>query len=235
MSDTFQSELQTIVEQLEPTFRNEGQQDIDAVLRFGVGSYDDLLALLENPNADPELRSIAGWILARLGRSWATPALSAALNDQTTQVRRSAAQALGDLGDPQALQPLLDAASRDEDAEVRMFALRSLGLLGDLRAFEPLISRLVDQQETPKVRGMAAEALADLRDIRSVPPLIDALSDPITEVRFWAAFALGELGDPAAILKLKQLAAKDNAVLPGWWEVKREAASAIERILDKIN
>ena len=46
---------------------------------------------------------------------------------------------------------------------------------------------------------MAAEALADLRDGRAVAPLLAALEDPAAEVRYWAAFALGELGDPQAL------------------------------------
>lgn len=80
------------------------------------------------------------------------------------------------------------------------------------------------------MRGFAAEALTGPGERRAVPGLIAALADSSAEVRFWAAFALGELADPAALSALQQLAQSDEATLPGWWSVSDEAAAAIERI-----
>jgi HEAT repeat protein len=109
-------------------------------------------------------------------------------------------------------------------------AAHSLGLLGDHRAVDPLLARLADTSEDPRVRGFAAEALTGPGDRRAVPGLIAALADPSAEVRFWAAFALGELGDPAALSALRQLAQNDQAALPGWRSNSDEAAAAIESI-----
>ncbi len=111
-----------------------------------------------------------------------------------------------------------------------MAAAYSLGLLGDHRAVDPLLACLADRSEDPRVRGFAAEALTGPSERRAVPALIAALGDPSVEVRFWAAFALGELGDPAALSALQQLAQTDEATLPGWWSVSDEAAAAIESI-----
>jgi len=92
------------------------------------------------------------------------------------------------------------------------------------------VAKLADRNEDPRVRGLAAEALTEAGERRAVPSLIAVLGDPSVEVRFWAAFALGQLGDPAALRALERLAETDDAELPGWRSVKDEAADAIERI-----
>jgi HEAT repeat protein len=71
-------------------------------------------------------------------------------------VRWWAAEALGRLGDPAAVEPLLAALS-DEASVVRAWAARALGQLGDLQAFEPLLATLSDEDSF--VRTWAAEAL----------------------------------------------------------------------------
>lgn len=76
----------------------------------------------------------------------------------------------------------------------------------------------------------AAEALGHISDKRATDSLIKSLEDVSVEVRFWAAFALGEIGDPKAIPELKRLAARDSAILPHWGSVSLEAQKAINRI-----
>jgi HEAT repeat protein len=127
-----------------------------------------------------------------------------------------------------------------EDAEKRQIAAYTLGLLHDERAIKPLVNALENQDEDPKVRGDAAEALAyltkwlDKEDVQAsvVGALLDSLKDPAVEVRFWSAFALGELGVKQAVPALKQLAASDESVLQGWWSVSKEASDAIRQIQD---
>ena len=220
----------SIVEQLAPEFRAQGRQDIDAVLQSGVRSYDDLLAIVRDPAADTGIRLKVSWLLGRLGDKRAVYALLAAIRDKEPDVRRAAAQALGELHHRRAARPLIGAMLNDEDVGVRAAAANALGELGDRRAFEPLMSSLGNPGEDPRVRGMAAEALAGLSDRRAVPALITGLSDPAPEVRFWCAFALGELGDPFALAELERVTATDDAVVPGWGAVSREAETAIQHI-----
>ncbi len=230
MVEDLKASLLAIVEQLAPEFRAQGEQDIDAVLQTGVSSHDDLLALARDRTANTDMRIKAIWLLGRLGAKRAVYALLAAVGDTDANVRRATAQALGELRNKRAVRPLLAAMVDDDDGEVRVAAAQALGALGDKRASEPLMSVLGNPAEDPRVRGMAAEALADLGDRRAVPSLIVALSDPSPEVRFWAAFALGELGDPLALADLERLAATDDAVVPRWGAVSQEAATAIRHI-----
>ena len=81
---------------------------------------------------------------------------------------------------------------------------------------------------------MAAQALAKLGDGRAQVALLEALKDAIPDVRFWAAHALAILGDARALPELRQLADRDEAVLPEWGSVPAEAAGAIQTIQRRL-
>ena len=230
MSQDFKVLLQGIIEKLEPSHRPVGKRDIEAVLQAGADSITDLYAILRDRNVNTDVRSAICWILARVSDQRAVPALLGALGDESSKLRAAAARSLGELGGDANVQPLIAAMVEDEDAEVRLSGAYALGLLGNKQAVEPLVTRLRDANEDPRVRGAIAEALADLRDRRAVIPLIKALSDKSIEVRFWAAFALGELGDARALPELERMAGADDAVLPGHGALKEEAQAAVRRI-----
>lgn len=78
------------------------------------------------------------------------------LNGRNIQLRRQAAQALGEIKDPRAVEPLI-AALKDEDSKVRMNTARALGEIKDPRAVRPLMVALKDQHSA-EVRVRAAQA-----------------------------------------------------------------------------
>ena len=81
-----------------------------------------------------------------------------ALKDEHWGVRRKAAWALGNLGEP-AVEPLIQAL-KDERSDVRRKAAWALGNIRDAKGVEPLIQALRD--EYPDVRRQAARSLAVL-------------------------------------------------------------------------
>ncbi len=99
--------------------------------------------------------------------------------------------------------------------------------------------------EPAAVRAQCAEALAGFlesglrsrgrlgadprnkRHRRIIRGLIAGLRDPLPQIRFWCAFALGKSRYRRAIGPLRHLAATDNAICPGWWAVADEARDAI--------
>jgi HEAT repeat protein len=96
-------------------------------------------------------------------------------------------------GDVRGLIRLLD----HKDPEIQWRAADALGTLG-----EPACDRLLTILEYPKmhVRIGAIEALGDIRSGKSVDPLIGKLrTDHDNEVRWVAALALGQIGDPRAV------------------------------------
>jgi HEAT repeat protein len=232
MSEEFRAELQAVINRLEPEFRSLGAKDIEIIVRSGVNSYEALLRLMHSETAEVETRSAACWLLARLGRDErGESALSKLLSAEIPQLRSSAARSLAEMGAGADLWQVIAVLLQDADSDVRASAAYALGLLGECQAVPSLLTKLSDQREEPKVRGLAAEALADLNDDRAVVPLINALRDESPEVRYWAAFALGELGDPQALPELQRLIAADNVMEPYYGTVRHEAEAAIERLM----
>jgi HEAT repeat protein len=110
------------------------------------------------------------------------------------EVRRAAAEALGELNDSLAVEPLIKALGTwfevdvNEHYKVRIAAIKSLG---KLNAIEPLIDALRDI--SGYLRAEAAEALGRLNDPRAVGPLIKALEDEDKDVRKAVTMALSKL------------------------------------------
>jgi len=229
MTDDFELAVQQLIDRVDPGVKDVVLHDLRELRESGVSSWPDLVAVLGDPSA-AQNRAMACWLLARLKDPRAFDPLLSALHDPDPSLRAEAARSLGVLADRRAVPELLAALQTDVDLETRVAAAHALGHLGDHRSVDGLLARLADQNEDPRIRGTAAEALTGVQERRAVPLLISALDDPSVEVRFWAAFALGQFGDLAALSALERLARTDDAVLPGWWSVKEEAAAAIEAI-----
>jgi serine/threonine protein kinase len=120
--------------------------------------------------------------------------------NENRRVRQEAAEALGKLGNPQAIEPLI-AALKDEHEWVRHLAAEALGKLGDLRAVEPLIAVLEDKYE--RVQEAASSALDKLGGPRVVEPLIATLTNEEAktnrETKIWIARKLRKMGDSQAV------------------------------------
>ncbi len=83
--------------------------------------------------------------------------LKAGLKDSDLEVRRTACEAIGRHGGPQAVEDLTHVAAADADTDVRIAAVRALGETGDQAALVPLSEALVDPD--PAIQYRAQEAL----------------------------------------------------------------------------
>lgn len=101
-------------------------------------------------------------------------------------VRFEAASALGDIGDPDCVEPLISAL--DDTQRVKEVAIRSLGKIGDPRAVDPLLQAL--ENDNWEIRGMAAKALGEIGDQQATQALVDALQSEIETVRWYITQAL---------------------------------------------
>ena len=127
-------------------------------------------------------------------------------------VRHLAAAALGDLGDPAALDALLSALSGPDEEGVRWRAAEGLGRLGP-PAVDGLAALAVG--EDPDVRWKAIVALGDIGDPHAAPVLLGRLADPDRFVRARAVSALARLGSPCLPLMLEALSDPDPRVRQG--------------------
>jgi HEAT repeat protein len=149
-----------------------------------------------------------------------------------------AAQSLVDTPGRRVSKGLEELVARHPDPAVRARAAWALGFHAQgSRAVPGLVRTLADLDEDLEVRAHAAEALGHLADRLGeherdvLAALIHGLRDSAPEVRFWSAFALGNLGDEAAIPALERLAARDEESVPGWWSIRKEANDSIKQIL----
>ena len=160
--------------------------DVPAEIREQLEEFD---------SPDPLQRAHAAVLLGKMGKEAASavPHLLAALKDGDRQVRCSVADALGEIGDPQAVGPLISVLENaDEDWEVQSRAAESLGKLGDPRATESLMAALTNM--VSHVRHMAVVALGEIGDPAAEEALTStALYDPDMSVRTAAEYALRKM------------------------------------------
>jgi HEAT repeat protein len=140
-----------------------------------------------------------------LGQQADVRGLIKALTSKDPEVRSASAKALGETGDPRAVEPLAkalhDRQGGPEGLFVRMAAAEALVQMG-VAAVEPLLSVL--RSLDSDARDKAARALAELGKKgllgeTAVKPLIAALKDESLHVYWSAAEALGTIGDPRAV------------------------------------
>jgi HEAT repeat protein len=122
--------------------------------------------------------------------------LTKALQDERSENRRGAVEALGQIDDPLAVTPLLSALA-DRDSSVRVAAIESLGTLRDAKATQALALSLRDPE--PSVRAAAAATLGLIGNPESVSPLVKAVSDGHWNVRKAAVESLARLKDAAGV------------------------------------
>jgi HEAT repeat protein len=116
----------------------------------------------------------------------------------------AAAEALGRLGESQALPRLVHILKRlepgDEDSLLRI--IDAFRRLEDERAVLPLLTLLEHPSRTVRLR--AIEALGKVGDTTARESLEQIVfSDPADDLRAAAAKALGEIGDPASLTALE--------------------------------
>ena len=134
------------------------------------GSQLDQLGKALN-NDDPEVRWIGVNDLEAIRSREAVTLLMKALKDtRFVSIRWRAAIALGNQGDPAAVDALISALS-DENDHVREEAAEALGKIADTRAVPALINALEDPQRGVRLR--AIKALGSMGD-SAVPALRNA-------------------------------------------------------------
>jgi len=99
------------------------------------------------------------------GKTWLdSKAFIQALTHTSSNVRETAATALGKIKDPRAVTPLTKVLLRDRNPAVRLAAVKALGEIGDIRAVLPLTEALDDSVDD--VRDEAKNALKRINDFR---------------------------------------------------------------------
>jgi HEAT repeat protein len=233
--DAMQERIAKFIDNSQLSTREKLTEDINFISHY-INSYSELLNAINDSSLSVHLRTRVCWLMSKIGDLDSVPFLLTATDDHIAAIRAQAVQALGELNVtyPDVLTKILTLLKTDEDTDVRVRVAYSLGLIAHESTLMFLVDTLTNEGENSSVRGMAAESLVSFHDPSVIPILIEALSDKSGEVRFWCAFALGQLGAIEALPVLERLVAEDHEEIQGWHKVSQEAASAILAIKASI-
>lgn len=183
--------------------------------------------------------SDSAWRKKRRKRDVWIPAarLRRLLADANPDVRSDVVHFAGNTS-PAGWRLVVRTAFHDPDAEVREKAAYTLSFSFDNDwVLKPLLGLYCREGEAASVRAQAAEGFANLLTYArpqvaplykpAVRALVAGLSDSAPEVRFWSAFALGQMRAKSAASELRRVAENDEGYCPGWWRVADEASDAL--------
>jgi len=172
-------------------------------------TVDELIRQLETGNLHE--RTLAARALGDHHDPRAIDALIQILEDQSEDcaVRMAAADALGRIGNPKAMEPLIRTIGEMCDRHLLQAVAKALGAFQGPRVTDALVGALGYEYYTAHA---AAESLKKHRDRRAVEPLIRRLEDKRSGGyrRALPAQILGVLGDPRAIPALAKALHDDD-------------------------
>lgn len=152
-------------------------------------SLDNLITALLGRSESARQTAVEG--LVQQGSTAVAPLLDA-LADPHWEVRRAAVEALGRIGDPQAVIPVFLSAAESHIVHLRQAVVAALTGFPD-HTVEPLLTALHDSN--PLTVALAAETLGQLNDPRAVVPLWSLLTAADAVVRRAAATTLMRFSD----------------------------------------
>lgn len=180
-----------------------------------------LVDLLKDKNRLVRLAAVDG--LGRLGSADALAVLEGQLDDKDPAFQRHVFKAIGSLNTPQAT-PFLKRGLASKDAYVRSFSAEALSSRPRDPKLEPVLIGLLGD-ESLAVRIRALEALAAWKSRAAVGSMIKALRASEPTLRWKAAQALGDIGDPKAREALTYVAKNDAEA-----EIRASAESALQAL-----
>ncbi|WP_428263664.1 HEAT repeat domain-containing protein [Haliangium sp.] len=183
-----QTDIDTLLAQCLSEDADERVAAIDELGRRGGAYAARIGPVIESLLGDPDwsVRNNAAEVIGALRYTPARVTLERVLRDDDDATpRASAAEALGELGDPRSGLALV-AALFDEDGPVRAYAAASLGLIGGADAL-PAVRRRVAVEDWPGARialVCAAMRLGDEGAFDALLALTDGL-DEESEIRWY--------------------------------------------------
>ena len=151
-------------------------------------------------------------------------------SSEDPQEREEAAEALGELGEPEALPSLVEAATNDESLAVQLAAVSSIHRIG----VDELIQLLL-YHEDPLIREAAADGLRVAGSSKGVDALRQALASDVDErVRTAAVKALEKIGGEKAELGLLDAAVNDESPIVRETAVRALGGRGLGSAVDEI-
>lgn len=211
------------------------RKDFETLQATGIVSLTDLIGTVVDPRREPSIRLIACSLLAWLDERSAAPVIAKALvNTDDDALIWESAKALIELRAENSTEILINALKRGSIAQ-KSAAAYVLGATEALASIPDLLATAGDPTLDDSVRGHAIEALGAMRADEAVEKLLELLSSKSPEIRYWAAYSLGQIGDEVSIPLLEDMAAHDSERLgpPHNRSLREEALEALENIREQ--
>ena len=216
---------------------------VDIALATGIQLFervDDYRAFIEE-EAVVKLRCTSIRLLGLLNNQAAIIPLMGLLNDHHAnyRVRLEAAESLGRLKNPNAMQPLLRVLKDDRESSMYLqeSAVKALGLLGDIRALSPLLDLFESKKGVREKCQFLIERILDsigklakedglTQNDRSkaLEGILSAVNDPANAIRLAAVEALSSVGDLSHLTVLHKCLFDENM------EIAHAALTGVYRI-----
>jgi len=177
------------------------ERQITAALRE-ASTVEGFRAVARNRRCSAASRARALWVLRLLNDGSVRTELAALLTERPSSplLLWEVAKTIVALRPPH-ISATVHRMLREKASSSREIAAWLLGFVGG-NASNVLLKTVLAEDEDAAVRAQAAESLGTLCSKRSVPALVGALRDRSARVRFYAAHALAEIGDTAALAAL---------------------------------
>ncbi len=210
----------------------EMQQTALAAIAYAPEAGNYLAAVLNlTTSADAKTRAQCVKALAIIGGDAATTAVRHALQDQSSDVRRAAVEAVGALrslrGNPDKLRPAAKEAAgdvakllEDSDVAVRVAVVETLAAMGAIEHADDIAKRLDDENDY--VRQQTLPALAALKAQKYAGRVAKMLKDKNYSIRAEAVRALTVIGTK------EQAAAVAECAEDTYWPVRIWALRALD-------
>ncbi len=186
------------------------EHDDSSIRRLAIASCSAILdrpgiyealekRLAQDPT--PRVRAEAAEMIGLSSRT-SIKALLSAGDDSEPVVVEAVATALGELGDPEAVQWLIDTALNHSDGLVREAAVASLGAIGDDRALPALLELVSKAPPQVRRRSVAALTVFDCPEVEVA--IVAARNDRNPMVREAAEMVVGRAHGDISTLSRQQ-------------------------------
>ncbi len=187
---------------------------IDALDELGQDGLERLITSMADLNLDGDA---ADWKKAK--------AFVRALEADIPELRMAAANAIGELGVPDAIPALVERFD-DPDPRVRARAARACRNIGDARATKALTGLLTDPKG--EVRREAAEALGRIGNRQALQALLQLYDDDNEQVRRIAVRGFGKFRNDRPVEYLAKAMTDESAA------VRRTAVFSLIELLSNV-
>ncbi len=217
---------------------------IQPLMDFILGKKEDFFKKGQDICDFVSLKVLAIKALATYKNKAALPTLLYSLNgkNENYKVRLAAAEALGNIGDNNAVDSLINIVKDENEKSVyvRESAAAALGMIGDMRAIEPFLTILENKRSFADkfifLKEKVLEALGKLSfssDKRIISAFEEALYDPSPQIRLNALEGISNSSCAAMFDEVKKLLEDEDE------EVAKSAVVTLynlsdRRILDEI-